>query len=69
MTLSPSNAPAKLRRACAAYHSATDLPRAASFSRLLDGTCLFAAGPPKNGSHSNHQKRDGEERHDDAQEP
>ena len=31
----PSNAPAKLRRACAAYHSATDLPRAGSFSRLL----------------------------------
>ena len=30
-----SNAPAKLRRACAAYHSATDFPRAASFSRLL----------------------------------
>jgi len=28
-----SNAPAKLRRACAAYHSATDLPRAGSFSR------------------------------------
>src|SRR6266571_3837305 len=33
-----SNAPAKLRRACAAYQSAPDLPRAASFSRLLAST-------------------------------
>jgi hypothetical protein len=36
-----SNAPAKLRRACSASHSATDLPRAASFSRLLDGAKLL----------------------------
>ena len=33
--LALANAPAKLRRACAAYDSATGLPRAASFSRLL----------------------------------
>src|SRR6185295_2837681 len=32
-----ANAPAKLRRACSASPSATAVPRAASFSRLLDG--------------------------------
>jgi hypothetical protein len=32
-TISLANAPVKLRRACSACHSATDLPRAASFSR------------------------------------
>ena len=40
-----SNAPAKLRRACAATHSATGLPRAASFSRLLAGTSLRGFAP------------------------
>src|SRR6266581_2420372 len=35
------NAPAKLRRACAATQSATGLPRAGSFSRLLAGEPLL----------------------------
>src|SRR5439155_11352903 len=34
----PDNAPAKLRRACAATQSATGLPRAASLSQLLGVT-------------------------------
>jgi hypothetical protein len=39
------NAPAKLRRACSASHSATDLPRAGSFSRQLESE--LSAGPPQ----------------------
>jgi len=37
-----ANAPAKLRRACSASQSATGLPRAASFSRLL---AVMLTGP------------------------
>ena len=45
-----ANAPAKLRRASAASQSATGLPRAASFSRLLASSpFLLASGLCKHG--------------------
>ena len=43
VTMLGTHAPAKLRRACAATQSATGLPRAASFSRLLDRARLWLA--------------------------
>ena len=56
-----SNAPAKLRRACAATQSATGLPRAASFSRLL---ACWSPLPPLVGERADHFRSDAVPQHD-----